>query len=175
MRATLLVVRLNGLELNAKLKEALTAVAWVSVFGLGAVYFSLSKSPAILPVLLATFSVLEIVRIVQIRRASTELETGFELAFLVAFISTMFVAQKISLVAHPAFLFAFILYRPNFLCYGNRRLAFFLSLLIAIAIVPVACGIATDPITVDLLTGTCSLLVVCLWLFCSSVGGWFFN
>lgn len=111
------------------------------------------------------FCILEMVRAIFAYRRAGRLEVGFELAFLAVFLTLAF---GISRIGHGyPYLFATIFYRPEYLHYGNRRLALLLSVIIVVFVLPVTTGLITNYVTVALSGFVYLILVGALWLFCS--------
>jgi tryptophan-rich sensory protein len=68
------------------------------------------------------------------------------------------------------FFFATALYRPYYTNYCNLRLALIVGLSNMALVLPVTCGLVTNPELSDLLAVPYLLLVASLWVFCSKLG-----
>lgn len=158
---------------SSKKLDAPTAIWLVAIFTMAMsvyAYVRLSQDPRVLTAAIVVLAFLETVRIILDYQSSRRIETGFDAAFFVVFLSVILGALRTSLGAHPIFLFATVFYRPQYTRHGNRRLALALSCLILLAVLPITSGLVTDREIVRALTLFYALLVGLLWLFCSKVG-----
>jgi hypothetical protein len=137
-------------------------------------YFLTNRQGTIL--LLLIICAFEVVRFARTYGAVRQ-EAGFEAAFWIVLLSILvFLHHGGSLLGHPSFAIGTVLYRKGYLLqYGNRRLAFLLSVMIVAAVLPVTLGFVTDDGVVGVLGGVYVSLVGCLWMFHSKLGSWIFD
>jgi hypothetical protein len=133
-------------------------------------YFMLSTNKAALPTATVIFSILEIVQVRRRYQEATRLETVCEAAYFLALGCVAIGIYRTPISGHLYLLLGVIFYRPYYTLYSHPRLALVLGLLIIAAVLPIACGIATDSDSVGMLMGLYALLVSGLWVFCSKFG-----
>lgn len=138
-------------------------------------FLRLSTARWIEPLTLIMLVVLETLVIALSYKRWSKLDVWFECAANLVFIAIAFGLYKQTFVANETVWIATIFYRPYYLMYGNRRLAFILSLLIAATVLPIATGFASDAGVVQGLTLFYSLFVFSLWVFCSRLGSKLFE
>jgi FtsH-binding integral membrane protein len=165
-------------DTNQKRTEVRTAIASLIVFVIVMslyAYARLSDPERVWKPLIVILTICGIAKILIDYKGSARLDTAFYVAFFVVFLSIILNPHGRSLGAHRALLFATILYRPEYMVHGDRRLAFALSLMIMGAVLPVTLGLVTDWDAIQALSFLYALLVASLWVFCSKLGARFFG
>ena len=117
---------------------------------------------------LILFGIFESVRLARLPRPVSIEQVGFSIAFVVTLLLICWGVHKEAFQHRWTFLFATIFYRPEYFYRGNWRTAFVLGALILLAVGPVACGVITEPASLDLSGVAYAGLVAALWLLCSS-------
>lgn len=133
-------------------------------------YVRLSNSPTSFAIFIAVLLVVEVAQIGLARRASVRVDAGLEIIFFVVMLLILFGLYRTPLISQPFFFLVTVFYRPSQLQYGNRAVAYFLSLMILVVVLPVTLAGVTDRHFLQASAMAYALLVGLLWVFCSQRG-----
>jgi hypothetical protein len=165
---------LENKDVHEKGKFPLTfaALFWL-VVGLSAfAYVRLSHNALAFRVAILAIGLAELGLLISAYRRSSELEIAFEAAYFGFVFSLVLFARNHSIVHYPGLFVPAVFYRPYYLSSGNRPLAVALAVLILAMILPPAAGLVTISTSIHIMTWVSAFSVLCLWLFCSKLGGW---
>lgn len=153
-------------KVSSTLVLVLVFVLAMSLFA----YVRLSTNDVVFTAAIVILIILGVTQIILGYKGSTRLDVAYDATFLVVLMSVILGVYRTSLAKHPVFMFATIFFRPEYTRYGNRRFAFVVGLLINATVLPITCGVITDPDVVSALTLLYALFVLSLWVFCSKRG-----
>jgi hypothetical protein len=145
---------------------AFQVIAGLVVFA--SVYSFVRLSPHGLIYGMGLFVILEVIRLARLPRPVTIEQIGFSIAFVVTLLLVCWGVHKNAFQHRWTFLAATIFYRPEHFYRGNWRTAFVFGALILLVVGSVACGLVTEPVSLDLSGIAYVTLVAALWLLCSS-------
>ena len=134
------------------------------------IFLYFQKNEKILFVAMGLITILELVNLLRMYSASKKFQAISEGAWFVIMLSIFLGPYRLSLMDHQVFTLATIFYRPYYTNYCNLRLALIVGLSNMAVVLPVTCGVVTNPVLCDLLAVPYLLLVASLWIFCSKPG-----
>jgi hypothetical protein len=160
----------SGIETGIRPASNLRILFVFLVCMLLGIFLYFEKNEKILVVAMGLITILELVNLLRMYSASKKFQAISEGAWFIIMLSIFVGPYRLSLMDHQVFTLATILYRPYYTNYCNLRLALIVGLSNMALVLPVTCGLVTDPGLSELLAVPYVLLVASLWVFCSELG-----